>query len=139
VTLVKTAGDSDLVQVMFNVGGMPEGLAANLSTHNLFTTSSNAAAEAAEAGGVTVAEVEAVGPPEPSLVFHIDPVGKMVVGEVVVHGAGEYIAVNSTTGWAYQASQETGEVAVIDGATNTVLGFIPLTLDGDGVDVPDRH
>jgi DNA-binding beta-propeller fold protein YncE len=130
VTLVKTAGNANLVQVMFDAGGAPEGLAANLSTHNLFTTSSNAAAEAAEAGGVTVAEVETPGPPEPALVFHLNPVDKTVVGEIVVHSAGEYIGVNSKTGRAYQASQETGEVAVIDGATNKVLAFIDLTLNG---------
>ena len=60
MTLVKTAGDSDLVQVMFDVGEAPEGLAVNLSTHNLFTTSSNAAAEAAEAG---IPVVETAGTP----------------------------------------------------------------------------
>ena len=52
VTLVKTAGRrSHLVQVMFDVGGGPEGLAANLSTHNLFITSSSGAAEAAGRDG----------------------------------------------------------------------------------------
>jgi len=128
VSLVKTAGDSDLIQVMFDVGEEPEGLGVNLSTHNLFTTSSNAAAEAAEAG---LPVVETPGPPEPALVVHLDPVDKTVVGEIAVHGSGEYIGVNSTTGIAYQASQETGEVAVIDGETNTVLAFVDLTLDGD--------
>ncbi|MFW9817917.1 MAG: hypothetical protein ACFFEW_18555, partial [Candidatus Thorarchaeota archaeon] len=127
VTLVKTAGDSDLIQVMFDVGEAPEGLATNLNTHNLFTTSSNAAAEAAEAG---IPVVELPGPPEPALVVHLDPLDKTVLGQIVVHSAGEYIGVNSTTGIAYQASQGTGEVAVIDGSTNTVLGFIDLTLDG---------
>jgi len=131
VTLVKTAGDSDLVQVMFDVGSGPEGLAANLSTHNLFITSSNAAAEAAEAGGVSIAAVETPGPPEPPLVFHLNPLDKTVVGQIVVHGEAEYIGVNSTTGRAYQASQATGEIAVIDGSTNTVLTYIDLTLDGD--------
>jgi len=130
VTLIKTAGNANLIQVMFGVGSAPEGLAANLNTHNLFTTSSNAAAEAAEAasGGL---EVELPGPPEPSVVFHIDPVNKSLVGEIVVHSAGEYIAVNSSTGMAYQASQETGEVSVIDGSTNSIIGYVPLTLDGD--------
>lgn len=131
VTLVKTAGDSDLVQVMFDVGGGPEGLAANLNTHNLFITSSSGGAEAAEAGAESGPEVETPGPPEPSLVFHINPVDKTLLGEIVVHSEGEYIGVNSTTGRAYHASQGTGEVAVIDGSTNTVLAFIPLTLDGD--------
>jgi len=129
VTLVKSAGDSDLVQIMFDVGEAPEGLAINLNNHNLFTTSSNAAAEAAEAGGVV--PVELPGPPEPALVFHVNPVDKTVVGEIVVHSEGEYIGVNSTTGIAYQASQGTGEVAVIDGSTNTVIDFIDLTLNGD--------
>jgi DNA-binding beta-propeller fold protein YncE len=113
---------------MFNAGEAPEGLAVNLSTHNLFTTSSNAAAEAAEAG-IPVAEQP--GPAEPAAVFHINPLEMTVVGEIVVHSAGEYIGVNSTTGIAYQASQGTGEVAVIDGSTNTVSTFIDLTLDGD--------
>ena len=131
VTLVKTAGDSDLVQVMFDVGGGPEGLAANLSTHNLFITSSSGGAEAAEAGAEIGPEVETPGPPEPSLVFHVNPVDKTVVGEIVVHSEGEYIGVNSTTGRAYHASQGTGEIAVIDGSTNAVLGFIPLTLGED--------
>jgi len=131
VTLVKTAGDANLVQVMFDVGGGPEGIAANLNTHNLFITSSSGAAEAAEAGGEGGPEVELPGPPEPSLVFHVNPVDKTVVGEIVVHSEGEYIGVNSTTGIAYHASQGTGEIAVIDGSTNTVLTFIPLTLDGD--------
>jgi DNA-binding beta-propeller fold protein YncE len=53
-----------------------------------------------------------------------------VLGEIVVHSAGEYIAVNSTTGIAYQASQGTGEIAVIDGSTNTLITFIDLTLNG---------
>jgi len=75
--------------------------------------------------------VELPGPPEPAAVFHINPVDKTVAGEIVVHSAGEYIGVNSTTGIAYQASQGTGEVAVIDGETNTVLAFVDLTLDGD--------
>jgi len=39
--------------------------------------------------------------------------------------------VNSTTGIAYQASQATGELAVIDGSDNTVLTYIDLTLNGD--------
>lgn len=133
VTLVKSAGDSDLVQVMFDAGEAPEGLAVNLNTHNLFTTSSNAAAEAAEAG---IPVVEQPGPPEPAAVFHIDPLNKTVVGEIVVHSAGEYIGVNSTTGIAYQASQGTGEVAVIDGSNNNVLGFIDLTVPGVGPHMP---
>jgi DNA-binding beta-propeller fold protein YncE len=130
VTLVKTAGNADLVRVTFAAGGSPEGLAANLSTHNLFTTSSNAAAEAAEAGGESASAVEQPGPPEPSLVFHINPLDMTVLGEIVVHSAGEFIGVNSKTGRAYQASQGTGEVAVIDGATNKVLTHIDLTLNG---------
>jgi YVTN family beta-propeller protein len=64
-------------------------------------------------------------------VFHINPVDKTVVGEIVVHSEGEYIGVNSTTGRAYHASQGSGEIAVIDGATNTVITFIPLTLGED--------
>jgi len=133
VALVKTAGNANLVQVMFDAGEAPEGLAVNLNTHNLFTTSSNAAAEAAEAG---LPVVELPGPPEPAAVFHINPVDKTVVGEIVVHSAGEYIGVNSTTGIAYQASQGTGEVAVIDGATNTVLDFVDLTVPGVGPHMP---
>ena len=134
VTLVKTAGDADLVQVMFDVGGSPEGLALNRNTHNLFITSSSAAAEAgSEAGGESGSDTEVTGPPEPSTVYHINPVDKTLVAEIVVHSEGEYVAVNSTTGRAYHASQGTGEVAVIDGATNTVVTFIALTgkaLDG---------
>ncbi|MGE5141193.1 MAG: BACON domain-containing protein [Rudaea sp.] len=130
VTLVKTAGDTDLIQVMFDVGSGPEGIAANLTTHNLFITSSNAAAEAAEAGEATTV-VETAGPPDPALVFHVNPVDKTVVGEVVMHGEAEYVAVNSKTGIAYQASQATGEIAVIDGATNKVLTYVDLTLNGD--------
>jgi len=130
VTLVKTAGDSDLIQVMFDVGGGPEGIAVDLLTHNLFISSSNAAAEAAEAGG-SETEVPTTGPPEPSLVYHVDPMGKTVVGQIVVHSEGEYIGFNSTTGIAYHASQGTGEIAVIDGSTNTVLAFIPLELGDD--------
>ena len=79
--------------------------------------------------------MEAPGPPEPSLVFHVNPVDKTVVGEIVVHSEGEYIGVNSTTGRAYHASQGTGEVAVIDGETNSVVAFIPLELE-DGVYQP---
>jgi DNA-binding beta-propeller fold protein YncE len=131
VTLVKTAGDSDLIQVMFDVGSGPEGLAANLTTHNLFITSSNAAAEAAEAGEPIIPAVELPGPPEPPLVFHINPLDKTLVAEIVVHGEAEYIGVNSTTGLAYQASQASGEIAVIDGSTNSVLTYIDLTLSGD--------
>jgi DNA-binding beta-propeller fold protein YncE len=131
VTLVKTAGDKDLIQVMFHVGGGPEGLALNSATHNLFITSSSGGAEAAASGSESGPEVETPGPPEPSLVFHINPVDKTVVGEIVVHSEGEYIGVNSKTGRAYHASQGTGEVAVIDGSTNTVVTFIPLTLNGD--------
>jgi len=130
VTLIKTAGDSDLIQVMFDVGGGPEGIAVDLLTHNLFISSSNAAAEAAEAGG-SETEVPTTGPPEPSLVYHVDPVDKTVVGQIVVHSEGEYIGFNSTTGMAYHASQGTGEIAVIDGSTNTVLAFIPLELGDD--------
>jgi len=59
-----------------------------------------------------------------------------LVGEIVVHSAGEYIAVNSTTGIAYQASQGSGEVAAIDGSTNTVLAFIDLTVPGVGPHMP---
>ena len=128
--LIKTAGDSDLIQVMFDVGSGPEGLAANLNTHNLFITSSNAAAEAAEAGEASIPVVEQPGPPEPPLVFHVNPVDKALVAEIAVHGEAEYIAVNSKTGLAYQASQATGELAVIDGATNRVLTYIDLTLGG---------
>jgi DNA-binding beta-propeller fold protein YncE len=131
VTLVKIAGDSDLVRVMFDVGGGPEGLAANLKTHNLFITSSSGGAEAAESGAESGPEVETPGPPEPSLVFHVNPVDKTVVGEIVVHSEGEYIGVNSTTGMAYHASQGTGEVAAINGFTNKVVAFIPLTLNGE--------
>jgi DNA-binding beta-propeller fold protein YncE len=130
VTLVKTAGDSDLIQVMFDVGSGPEGIAANLKTQNLFISSSNAAAEAAEAGGVIAPEVETPGPPEPPLVFHLNPLDKTLLAQIVTHGEAEYIAVNSTTGRAYQASQATGELAVIDGSTNTVLTYIDLTLNG---------
>ena len=135
VTLVKTAGDRDLIQVMFDVGGGPEGLAANLNTHNLFISSSNAAAEAAEAAGGSTSEVETPGPPEPSLVYHVNPVDKTVVAQIVVHSEGEYIGVNSMTGMAYHASQGTGEIAVINGNTNEVDAFIPLTLE-DGVYQP---
>jgi len=131
VTLVKTAGDADLIQVMFDVGSGPEGLAANLNTNNLFISSSNAAAEAAEAGEPVVPVVEQPGPPDPPLVFHINPLDKSVVAEIVVHGEAEYIGANSTTGLAYQASQATGEIAVIDGSTNNVLTYIDLTLNGD--------
>jgi len=127
VNLVKTAGDSPLIGVMFDVGGGPEGLAVNTNLHNVFITSSNASAEANEAGAETGAETEVPGPPEPSAVFNIDPVNKAVLGETIVHSEGEYVAVNSKTGRAYQASQGTGEVAVIDGATNTALAFIALT------------
>jgi DNA-binding beta-propeller fold protein YncE len=130
VTLLKTAGDRDLIQVMFDVGSGPEGLAANLTTHNLFISSSNAAAEAAEAGGASVPAVELPGPPEPPLVFHLNPLDKTLLAQIVTHGEAEYIGVNSTTGIAYQASQATGEIAVIDGSTNTVLTYIDLTLDG---------
>jgi hypothetical protein len=132
VTFVKTAGDKDLVQVTFDVGGSPEGLAVNLNTHNVFITSSNAAAEAGgeAGGGESGSEVEVPGPPEPSSVFQIDPVNKTVVGQYVVHSEGEYIGVNSKTGRAYHASQGTGEVAVIDPVKDTVT-FIPLTLNGD--------
>lgn len=129
MTLVKTAGNKDLIQVMIDAGSSPEGLAVNTSTHNVFTTSSNAAAEAAEAG--SGAEVELPGPPEPSIVFQIDPVNKKLIGETVVHSAGEYIAVNSTTGRAYRASQETGEISVIDGATNALVAYVPLILGGE--------
>jgi hypothetical protein len=131
VALIKTAGNANLVQVMFDVGEAPEGLALNLSTHNLFTTSSNAAAEAAESAG---AEIELPGPPEPSLVFQVDPINQTVVGQYIVHSAGEYIAVNSKTGIAYQASQGTGEVTVINGNTGDV-SYIPLILE-DGVYMP---
>jgi len=131
VTLRKTAGDSDLVQVMFDVGSGPEGIAANLTTHNLFITSSNAAAEAAEAGEPIIPAVETSGPPEPPLVYHLDPVDKTLLAQIAVHGEAEYMAVNSRTGLAYQASQATGEIAVIDGSTNTVLTYIDLTLNGD--------
>lgn len=127
VTLVKTAGSANLIQVMFDVGGGPEGLATNLSTHNLFITSSSGGAEAAEGGG---AEVELPGPPEPSLVFHINPVSKTLIDEIVVHSEGEYIGVNSKTGMVYHASQGTGEIAVINGATNSIVTFIPLTFNG---------
>jgi DNA-binding beta-propeller fold protein YncE len=130
VTLLKTAGDRALIQVMFDVGSGPEGIAANLTTHNLFITSSNAAAEAAEAGGATVPEVELPGPPEPALVFHINPLDKSLVSQVVMHGEAEYIGVNSKTGTAYQASQATGELAVINGSTNKVITYIDLTLAG---------
>jgi DNA-binding beta-propeller fold protein YncE len=130
VTLVKTAGDSDLIQVMFDVGSGPEGIATNLTTHNLFITSSNAAAEAAEAGSASVAEVELPGPPEPPLVFHLNPVDKTLLAEIVTHGEAEYIGVNSKTGLAYQASQATGELAVIDSKTNHVVTYVDLTLDG---------
>ncbi len=131
VTLVKTAGDSDLIQVMFDVGSGPEGIAANLTTHNLFITSSNAAAEAAEAGEPIIPAVELPGPPEPPLVFHINPLDKTLLAQIVVHGEAEYIGANSTAGLAYQASQATGEIAVIDGSTNSVLTYIDLTLNGD--------
>jgi DNA-binding beta-propeller fold protein YncE len=131
VTLLKTAGDTDLIQVMFDVGSGPEGIAADLETHHLFITSSNAAAEAAEAGEPIVPAVEQPGPPDPPLVFHIDPVDKTLLAQIVVHGEAEYIGVNSTTGLAYQASQATGELAVIDGKTNTVLTYVDLTLAGD--------
>ncbi len=80
--------------------------------------------------------MELPGPPEPALVFHLDPVNKTVIGEIVVHSAGEYIGVNSTTGIAYQASQGTGEVTVIDGSTNTVSAFIDLTISGIGPHMP---
>ncbi len=131
VTLVKTAGDSNLIQVMVDVGGGPEGLGINLNTHHLFITSSSGGAEASEAGSESGAEVELPGPPEPSLVFHINPVNKTLEEQIVVHSEGEYIGVNSRTGRAYHASQGTGEIAVIDGSTNEVLAFIPLTIDGD--------
>jgi hypothetical protein len=130
VTLIKSAGDRDLIQVMFDVGSGPEGLATNLTTHNLFITSSNAAAEAAEAGAATVPETELPGPPEPPLVFHINPVDKTLLKQIVVHGEAEYISVNSKTGIAYQASQATGEIAVIDGSTNSVVKYIDLTMGG---------
>ena len=132
VSFVKTAGETDLAKIMFDVGGSPEGLALNAKTHNLFITSSNAAAEAgSEAAAESGSETEVPGPPEPSSVFHINPVDKTVVGEVVVHSEGEYIGVNSTTGRAYHASQGSGEIAVIDGSTNTALAFIPLILNGE--------
>ena len=127
VTLVKTAGHSDLVQVMFNVGDSPEGIAINRKTHDLFI---NSATEATEAANESEADT---GPPEivpESAVFHVNPLDKTVVAEISVHSQGEYIAVNSTTGAVYHASQGTGEIAVIDGATNAVLGYIPLTLNG---------
>jgi hypothetical protein len=131
VTLIKTAGDSDLIQVTFDVGSGPEGIAANLSTHNLFITSSNAAAEAAEAGEPVIPAAELPGPPEPPLVFHVNPLDMTLLGQIVVHGEAEYVGVNSTTGLAYQASQATGEIAVIDGSTNSVLTYVDLTLNGD--------
>ena len=68
-------------------------------------------------------EIELPGPPDPSTVFHIDPVNLTLVGEIVVHSEGEYVGVNSKTGRAYHASQGTGEVAVIDGSTNTAAAL----------------
>ncbi len=132
VTLVKMAAQPQLVQGMFDVGGSPEGLALNSRTHDVFITSSNAAAEAgSEAGGENGPEVEAPGPPEPSSVFHVNPVAKTVVAAIDVHSEGEYVGVNSKTGLVYHSSEGTGEIAVINGLTNKVLKFIPLKVNGD--------
>ena len=127
VTLVKTAGNSDLIQVMMDVGDGPEGLAVDLYTNDVFITSSSGSAEAAEESGTAV-EMPTTGPPEPQIVFHVDPVDLTVLGEIVVHSEGEYVAVNSTTGLVYQASEGTSEIAVIDGPNNTVVDFIPLVI-----------
>jgi DNA-binding beta-propeller fold protein YncE len=134
VTLVKTAGSSDLVQVMIDVGGSPEGIGLNLTNHNVFITSSNAVAEA---GGESEGgpEIEPPGPPEPSIVLQIDPLNQLLVGEAIVHSEGEYIGVNSTTGMAYHASQGAGEVAVINGYNNQVEAFVPL-IEVEGVFQP---
>lgn len=127
VILYKVA-NSDLFRIMFDVGASPEGLSVNLNTHDLFISSSNAGAETAEGGAETGGGAETAGPPEPSAVFQVDPVNKKVIGIANVHSEGEYVAVNSKTGRAYHASQGTGEVAVIDGATNQVITFIPLMI-----------
>jgi DNA-binding beta-propeller fold protein YncE len=127
VTLVKTAGDADVIQIMLDVGEGPEGLTVDLNTHDVFITSSSGSAEAAEESGTAV-EVPTTGPPEPQTVFHIDPLALTVEGETVVHSEGEYIAVNSTTGRVYQASEGTSELAVINGYTDEAVAFIPLTI-----------
>ncbi len=127
VTLVKTAGDANLVQVMFDVGSGPEGLAIDLITHNLFITSSR------ESGS----EGAAPEPPEASTVFHIDPVKMDWIAEIEVHSEGEYIAVNSTTGLVYSANEGTSQIAVIDGSTNEVVTYIPLTIP-EGPCMPEQ-
>lgn len=139
VILVKAVTNQTLfkpvIDFMSTVGSSPEGITVNRNTHDLFIGSASEAAEAGgEAGGgesgSEASETEQPGG-EPSAVFHIDPMNKTVIAEIPVHSEGEYVAVNSTTGRVYHASQGTGEVAVIDPVTNTAVAFIAMMIGND--------
>lgn len=133
VSVIK-GGASDNVKLYYNVGSGPEGMAINLKTHHLFINSSNEPPAAPE--NESAVEVETpMGPAIGSAVFHFDPASGLTIMPILVHGEGEYVAVNSKTGRVYQASQNTGEVVVIDGLHNNVITYIPLMLS-EGVYQP---
>jgi len=142
VVLMKNATKTNFsIKVSDEVGTGPEGITVNTKTHQVFITTSNEAG--AEAGGESETGIETeTGPPNPAegnAVFRFDPSTGAVKGRILVHSEGEYIAVNTKTNRVYHASQGTSEIAVIDGLTDTIVTFIPLTLPGTAYTLPGPY
>jgi len=130
VVLMKNATKTNFsIKVSDDVGSGPEGIAVNTKTHQVFIATGNEAAAEAATGSESeeTALPEPVNPAVGNAVFRFDPSTGAVKGRILVHSEGEYIAVNSKTNRVYHASQRTSEIAVIDGLTDTIVGFIPLT------------
>ncbi len=142
VVLMKNATKTNFsLKVSDDVGSGPEGLAVNTKTHQVFINTSNEAAAEAGSESETGTETE-TGPVNPAIgnaVFRFDPSTGAVKGRILVHSEGEYIAVNSKTGRVYSASERTSEIAVINGLTDTIVTFIPLTLPGTAYTLPGPY
>ncbi len=126
---------SPLLKAYFDVGKAPEGMTVNLATHRLFIETDMDDSDAEPPGGDESGE-EGGGEIEPYTVLDVDPLDGVVHSQLTVDSEGEYLAANPATNRIYHANMRTSEVAVIDGATDTVVGYVSLVFS-DGAWQPE--
>jgi DNA-binding beta-propeller fold protein YncE len=134
-TEAEAKASSPLLKVYFNVGKAPEGMTVNLATHRVFIETDLEDGDVEPPGDDESGE-ESGGEAEPYTVVDIDPVTGISYAQITVHSEGEYLAANPATNLVYHANMRTSEVAVIDGATDTVVGYVSLVFS-DGAWQPE--
>lgn len=127
----KTTATPNIVKLNLDVGKSPEGIAVNTVTHRVFV-----AGEPEDTGGGVDTDLVAIEPADPKAIYDIDPISQQLMAVVPVNSEGEYVAVNPVTNRVYHQNKATSEVAVIDGATDTVLNYVSLSF-ADGAWQPE--